>query len=242
MLAACYAIGLAAAEGLPAQSGRMLGALQRDAQGNIVVVPGGPEQAEPGAAGTGTGNDNTGAGQAGQSAGLAPPPSQRPAPRATPGPGNSLLSLRGFIHRQEAARNRRQVLDAMNREARRKQAGAPTDRRGLTAGQVQLIVWLRDRDREVRRHENAHYYGGQPYTERPVFDLITGPDGRPYAISGSVRFRLTSDDAAAGDYLLKLRRLHMAALAPTKPSRLDRHIADALAAAMRRAHAGRSAR
>ncbi len=85
----------------------------------------------------------------------------------------------------------------------------------------------------MRRHEAAHYRTGRPYTEPPVFEFITGPDGRRYAISGHVSFRLPKNMSADADGGRILRRLRTAALAPRKPSARDREVAQALAVAIR---------
>ncbi len=209
MALACLSITFdaAAQDRLPAQSGQMLGALQRNENGQIVLRRAGPGQT---------------------TAPHARAPQQSHKSRFLP-----LIASRGFIHRAEAARYRRQIRTAINQAQRNRRPGALTNGAGLTLQQVQLVRWLKSRDGDVRRHEAAHYRTGRPYTEPPVFEFITGPDGRRYAISGHVSFRLPKNMSADADGGRILRRLRTAALAPRKPSARDREVAQALAVAIR---------
>ncbi|MFP6747964.1 MAG: putative metalloprotease CJM1_0395 family protein, partial [Alphaproteobacteria bacterium] len=120
--------------------------------------------------------------------------------------------------------------------------GLPTNGAGLTRQQVRILRWLKSRNGDVRRHEAAHYRTGRPYTALPVFDFVAGPDGRRYAISGHVTFRLPKNIGTGGNGLQILRRLRTAALAPRRPSARDREVAQALAVAIRQRRNRRVAR
>lgn len=85
---------------------------------------------------------------------------------------------------------------------------------------------LKNIDREVRAHEQAHLSAaGQYATSGANFSYQQGPDGRLYAVSGEV----TIDTAAIpGDPLGTLRKAQTvvrAALAPVNPSSQDRRVA-----------------
>jgi len=94
------------------------------------------------------------------------------------------------------------------------------------------LAELRARDREVRAHEQAHLAAaGGLATSGPNYSLTIGPDGRLYAVGGSVD---VDTSPVAGDpeaTIDKARQLIAAALAPAQPSAADLKVA-AQAAAM----------
>jgi len=94
------------------------------------------------------------------------------------------------------------------------------------------LAELRARDREVRAHEQAHLAAaGGLATSGPNYSLTIGPDGRLYAVGGSVD---VDTSPVAGDpeaTIDKARQLIAAALAPAQPSSADLKVA-AQAAAM----------
>ncbi|HUS53152.1 MAG TPA: putative metalloprotease CJM1_0395 family protein, partial [Thermohalobaculum sp.] len=57
---------------------------------------------------------------------------------------------------------------------------------GLSAGDRDVIRQMASRDREVHRHEQAHARAGGAHAGSPSFAYQTGPDGRRYAVAGSV--------------------------------------------------------
>lgn len=88
------------------------------------------------------------------------------------------------------------------------------------------IQQLQARDREVRQHEQAHMAAaGGLLKSGPSYSYITGPDGKRYAVGGSVEIDTseTSDDPEAN--LEKGERIQAAALAPAEPSGADLAIA-----------------
>lgn len=85
---------------------------------------------------------------------------------------------------------------------------------------------LKQRDAEVRAHEQAHMAaGGQYVSGGPSYTYQQGPDGRQYAIGGHVSIDVSSvpDDPEAG--AAKARQVRRAALAPGEPSAQDRAVA-----------------
>ena len=96
----------------------------------------------------------------------------------------------------------------------------------------QQVQKLRERDQEVRTHEQAHIAaGGQYVSGGASFSYQTGPDGRQYAVGGSVQIDTSpvlGDPEATEE---KARTVRRAALAPASPSATDQHVA-AKAAAM----------
>jgi len=80
----------------------------------------------------------------------------------------------------------------------------------------------------VRRHEQAHKAAAGPHAHGgPRYELVSGPDGRLYAVSGSVEIDTSPvpDDPEAT--LRKMRQVRRAALAPAEPSAEDRAVAAA---------------
>lgn len=93
----------------------------------------------------------------------------------------------------------------------------------LEAEQAQ-IQELKDRDREVRLHEEAHARVGGQYAGSPSYEYQRGPDGNNYAVGGEVMI----DVAPTGDpreTIDKMQTVRAAALAPAEPSGADRAIA-----------------
>lgn len=166
------------------------------------------------------------------------------APGATRAPGRAFAAPAGLPGLGDYGRRDRD--DAAGAEALAKnspkgngpeESGArqATDAAGGTAtsdslrlspeAQAQLRK-LKQRDAEVRAHEQAHMAaGGQYVSGGPSYTYQQGPDGRQYAIGGHVSIDVSSvpDDPEAG--AAKARQVRRAALAPGEPSAQDRAVA-----------------
>jgi hypothetical protein len=96
---------------------------------------------------------------------------------------------------------------------------------GLSAGDRDVVRQMAARDREVRRHEQAHARAGGAQAGSPSFTYRTGPDGKRYAVGGEVPIDTAPvpDDPAAT--IAKMEIVKAAALAPAVPSMPDRRIA-----------------
>ncbi|MEL6477080.1 MAG: putative metalloprotease CJM1_0395 family protein [Pseudomonadota bacterium] len=96
---------------------------------------------------------------------------------------------------------------------------------GLTDSETEVVRNLQQRDREVRDHEEAHARVGGRYASEPSYDMQVGPDGRNYAIGGSVQIDISpvKDDLQAT--IAKMEVVKAAALAPAEPSPADRRVA-----------------
>lgn len=84
---------------------------------------------------------------------------------------------------------------------------------------------LAARDREVRRHEQAHAAVGGKYARSPVYEFVRGPDGVRYAVAGEVSI---DTSPVAGDpeaTISKAQQVRRAASAPAEPSPQDRRVA-----------------
>lgn len=100
------------------------------------------------------------------------------------------------------------------------------DPRELTAEEKAEVSRLKERDTEVRVHEQAHVAAGSQYVRGGAnLEYTTGPDGRKYAVGGEVSIDTSpvADDPRAT--ILKMATIKRAALAPAQPSSKDRSVA-----------------
>ncbi len=97
----------------------------------------------------------------------------------------------------------------------------------LTEEEEEIVEELEKRDAEVRAHENAHAAAGAGITGRPSYEYTVGPDGKQYAIGGSVQIETSpvSNDPEAT--IAKADKIRTAALAADSPSAQDYAVASA---------------
>lgn len=102
-------------------------------------------------------------------------------------------------------------------------------RRELAELQVdqQQIAALKQRDREVKDHEQAHKAVGGKYAGAMSLQYERGPDGVNYAVAGEVQINMSrSADNPEAD-LIRAQQVRQAALAPADPSAQDLSVAAA---------------
>jgi hypothetical protein len=95
----------------------------------------------------------------------------------------------------------------------------------LSDDEQKAVEQMRQRDREVRTHEQAHKTAGGAYAGSMRLSYQMGPDGKRYAVEGSVPIDVSP---VAGDPAATLRKMevvHRAANAPANPSGADRSVA-----------------
>lgn len=120
-----------------------------------------------------------------------------------------------------------------------------TDRAGASSGTSELseeeqgeVRKLRQRDQEVRRHEQAHKGAAGSYaTGGPSFEYATGPDGKRYATGGEVNIDTAEVSGDPQATVAKMQQIQRAATAPANPSSQDRAVAAQAAATERAAKA-----
>jgi hypothetical protein len=88
----------------------------------------------------------------------------------------------------------------------------------------QQVIEFKQRDSEVRAHEQAHASLGGQYATQPEYEYERGPDGRRYAVSGEVSIDI-SKASTPEETIRKAQRVKAAALAPTEPSVQDLRVA-----------------
>lgn len=96
----------------------------------------------------------------------------------------------------------------------------------LTDAEKKEVARLQARDREVRSHEQAHKaVAGSHARGGPKYSTTRGPDGRSYAIEGSVSIDTSAIPGEPEKTLAKMQQVRRAALAPSEPSSQDARVA-----------------
>ncbi len=96
----------------------------------------------------------------------------------------------------------------------------------LDEEEIKEVEKLKQRDREVRQHEQAHVAaGGGVVKGGPKYEFQTGPDNQQYAVGGHVS--IDSGPVAGNPQatIQKAQTIRRAALAPADPSGTDRQVA-----------------
>ena len=107
---------------------------------------------------------------------------------------------------------------------------------GLDQAEEQQVEKLKQRDREVRAHEQAHAIVGGAYAGAPSYTYQQGPDGKRYAIGGEVQID-TSGERTPEATIRKMQVVIRAATAPADPSSQDMKVAQQAQAQLAEAQA-----
>lgn len=114
--------------------------------------------------------------------------------------------------------------DKVNLSKEGKKAAEKDSSNTLTDEDRKQVEELKDRDREVRVHEQAHAAVGGQYAGSPSYEYQTGPDGKRYAVGGEVSIDV-SEEEKPEDTIQKMQIVRAAALAPAEPSTQDLKVA-----------------
>ena len=136
--------------------------------------------------------------------------------------------LDGLRAKLPMAQRRAERAEAAAEDARAAQRGE------LNEHEQEELEQLQRADRDVRAHEAAHVAAAAGHAGTPRYKTVTGPDGRQYAIGGSVSIDM-SPGATPEATAQKLRAVRAAATAVSDPSPADNRIATAAAAQIRKA-------
>ncbi len=123
--------------------------------------------------------------------------------------------------------------EAVGEEETDSEAGAAeaSEKRSLTGEELtdeqrQEVERLKERDREVRAHEQAHVAAGGQYVGGGVqFEYETGPNGRRYAVGGEVSIDSSPVSGDPQKTIQKAQQIRRAAMAPAEPSGADHRAA-----------------
>lgn len=92
--------------------------------------------------------------------------------------------------------------------------------------QMRIVKELKQRDREVRAHEQAHVAAGGAYVAKgATYTYQVGPDGKRYAIGGEVSIDTSEVPNNPEATIQKMEQVRRAAMAPKDPSAADRRVA-----------------
>jgi hypothetical protein len=94
---------------------------------------------------------------------------------------------------------------------------------------------MKARDREVRRHEQAHAAAGGAYSATPSYSTERAPDDQLYAVAGTIPIDASPVGGDPAATIRKMGFVKRAALPPADPSGQDRAVASQAAAARTRA-------
>lgn len=114
--------------------------------------------------------------------------------------------------------------------ASQRQAPEPVDAtdplKDTTSSEYRELQELKERDREVRQHEQAHVAAGGQYVRGGAsYSYQRGPDGQQYATSGEVDIDVAPIPGDPAGTIRKMQVVRSAALAPAEPSAQDRSVA-----------------
>lgn len=106
----------------------------------------------------------------------------------------------------------------------------------LTPEERKIVEKLKERDREVRSHEQAHIASSGGHARGgPRYEFQTGPDGKQYAVGGHVNIDMSPVSGNPQATLQKAMAVRRAATAPGEPSGADMAVAAAAAEMARQA-------
>jgi hypothetical protein len=95
----------------------------------------------------------------------------------------------------------------------------------FTEEEQREVDYLKQRDAEVKKHEQAHLaVAGQYARGGASFEYEVGPNGKRYAVGGEVQIDI-SQGRTPEETLQKALIVRQAALAPAEPSNQDRQVA-----------------
>ncbi len=147
----------------------------------------------------------------------------RPSASAASGAGKSKAPAPGEA--SSRASDSRSSLAGSSSEAPKGTSADPSKQELSRAEQIELRK-LKQRDLEVRAHEQAHIAAGGSYVQGGArFSYTLGPDGNRYAVGGEVSIDTSSVPQDPEATLRKAEAVRKAALAPAQPSARDRAVA-----------------
>lgn len=100
----------------------------------------------------------------------------------------------------------------------------PDETKELTEEERKQIESMKQREAEVRLHENTHKSVGGHLASAPSYEYETGPDGKRYITGGHVNIDV-SEEKDPKATIEKMQKVRAAALAPAQPSSADRSVA-----------------
>ncbi len=141
---------------------------------------------------------------------------------------SSSLSIRGVLAGTEGEAKTDLPPENSSESVQRPKEGESegnSDATALTEEEQEQVEELKQRDLEVRQHEQAHLAAaGSLATGGAQYEFQTGPDGKQYAIGGHVNID-TSPGSNPQATIAKAKQIQRAATAPADPSPQDVKVA-----------------
>ncbi|MGH1351212.1 MAG: putative metalloprotease CJM1_0395 family protein [Methyloligellaceae bacterium] len=132
---------------------------------------------------------------------------------------NSNRSVSPYLDKDSKVNNLRVV------EETGEAAKSKSDTEELSEEEEQQVRELKQRDTEVKAHEQAHATVGGSYASAPSYEYTVGPDGKRYATSGEVQIDASPVRDNPEATIRKMDIVIRAALAPAEPSSQDLQVA-----------------
>ncbi|AWB66987.1 hypothetical protein C2869_11300 [Saccharobesus litoralis] len=137
-----------------------------------------------------------------------------------------------YIKSQQQAQAEESRQQDVQNQGEQKDATDDQENRGKDRQQAQQeeqerqqLAELKERDREVKTHEQAHASIGGQYAGSPSYEYEKGPDGNRYAVGGEVKIDVSEVPNDPEATARKMEQVQRAALAPAEPSAQDRRVA-----------------
>lgn len=128
--------------------------------------------------------------------------------------------------RKQQGRDQRQAEAGQRGSAQQGVEKVVKTRSELNGAEKRNLDQLKQRDREVRTHEQAHMSAGGAHVQGgPSYSYETGPDGRQYAVGGNVSIDVSKVPGNPEATEEKARTVRKAAMAPANPSAQDLKVA-----------------
>ncbi|WP_111976854.1 putative metalloprotease CJM1_0395 family protein [Algibacillus agarilyticus] len=127
----------------------------------------------------------------------------------------------------QAEGNQENNLDQQEQNATDDQENRGKDRQEAQQDEAEQkkIAELKERDQEVKTHEQAHASIGGQHAGAPSYEYEQGPDGKRYAVGGEVSIDVSPVPNDPEATIRKMDQVQRAALAPAEPSAQDRKVA-----------------
>lgn len=125
----------------------------------------------------------------------------------------------------EKAENKKPTTEAKSVTETEEETSKPQLGEELTEEEEKRVQELKQRDAEVRAHEQAHATVGGSYASAPTYEFTTGPDNKQYATSGEVQIDASAVPNNPEATIRKMDIVIRAALAPAEPSPQDIKVA-----------------
>lgn len=109
----------------------------------------------------------------------------------------------------------KETAEAKTEPSSTKAASRPTRPDGVPMSEEEMLERndLKLRDREMRTHEQQHAAVGGQHAGSPSYEYETGPDGKQYAVEGSVQVDMSPVPGDPAATIQKMQQIKAAALA-----------------------------